>query len=211
MATPHRNPALAQLDKQLKAEHPGITIGWIADQHHSSNSEHQPDPDGTVDALDPMLGPHYSWEDAHRDVNALVKSRDKRIWYIIWDGKIISSQVNPWIWRTYTGTDKHTNHFHICTVEQNEDSNVEWHIYTRRNNMIPTIEIGGTKPLLRKGMTDNDMPGGVHHISRMQRLLGITDDGIFGTLTDTALKKYLGSSYKGTVDTDAWRKILGLW
>lgn len=209
MATPHRNPALQRLDNQLKAAHPGIVIGWIADVHHASTSEHQPDPDGTVDALDPMIGPHYSSVDADRDVEALVKSQDKRIWYIIWNGHIISSQIQPWVWRTYTGSDKHTNHYHICTLEKYEDSNVEWSIYVPKT--IPTIEIAGTKPLLHKGDTDNEMPGGVHHIARMQRLLGIEDDGNFGPITDTALKKYLGSSYKGTVDRDAWRKLLGLW
>jgi hypothetical protein len=208
MVSPFLNPALTILRAQLRVQHPGIIVGWIGDASHSSReSDHNPDPDGSVDAIDPMIGEHYTRLDAQRDVDALVKSRDKRIHYLIWERRIISSVVNAWEWRSYTLSDPHTGHFHLSTLDSREKSMTEWSIYVP--NTVPTIEIGGTKPLLCKGMSD--VPGGVAHIKRMQAWLGVTEDGDFGPATEESLKHYLGSSYKGVVDMDAWRKILGLW
>jgi hypothetical protein len=187
-----------------------MVIGTIGDASHSSqSSDHNPDPDGSVDAIDAMIGPHYTTAHGNHDVAALIKSRDKRIKYIIWQQHIISSVVSPWVWRAYNGDDPHTGHWHLSTLDQYEKSTAEWSLYVPSN--VPTIEIGGTKPLLRQGMTDDNMPGGVAHIHRLQRELRITDDGVFGPVTDEALRKFLGTSYHGTVDMDAWRKILGLW
>lgn len=208
MVAAHRNPALNKLDSQLKAKHPGIVIGWIGDQkHQGEKSDHNPDPDGTVDALDPMIGTHYTIIDVRNDVDSLVKSRDKRIAYIIWNHRIISSTISPWIWRNYDGDDPHTNHWHISTLDKYETSTTEWKIYMPVK--VPTIELTGTLPLLKKGMEDQD--GEVAHIWRVQKLLQITADGVFGPLTETALKRYLGTTYHGTIDADAWRKLLGLW
>jgi hypothetical protein len=207
MVAAHRNPALNKLDSQLKAAHPGMEIGWIADKNHKPPSDHIPDPDGTVDALDPMLGTHYTRDDAERDVLALAKSRDKRIAYIIFQRQIISSTVKPWVWRPYSGSDPHTGHWHISTLDEQENSTTEWKLYVPYN--VPTIEISGTVPLLKQGMADQ--PGAVAHIHRMQHLLGVTADGDFGANTEKALRTYLGTSYHGTVDLDAWRKLLGLW
>jgi hypothetical protein len=37
---------------------------------------------------------------------------DKRIAYIIYDGRICSHILN-WKWRKYTGANKHTKHMHV--------------------------------------------------------------------------------------------------
>lgn len=204
----HNNPAIAQLKKQLLALHPGMVIGTIGDAAHSSEtSDHNPDADGTVDALDAMLGPAYGPVSAQSDVDSLVRSRDKRIHYVIYRGMIISSTVEPWVWRKYEGSDPHVNHWHLSTRDQYEASTVEWKLYMPTT--VTQVVVTGHKPALRKGMQDED--GAVRHIWRIQKFLGVTADGVFGSETDKALKGFLGSSYTGVLDLQDWQKILGLW
>jgi hypothetical protein len=55
-------------------------------------------------------------------IRALAKSGDKRISYIIFDGKIASSKA-AWRWRPYDGINQHTHHAHISfTPKGDEDS-----------------------------------------------------------------------------------------
>jgi hypothetical protein len=51
--------------------------------------------------------------DAEQIVQALVRSHDARIKYIIWHHRIINSQVQPWLWRINSGRNPHTKHFHL--------------------------------------------------------------------------------------------------
>jgi hypothetical protein len=48
----------------------------------------------------------------------LAKS-DKRISYIIFDGKIASAK-SAWRWRTYTGINKHRHHCHISFTSKGD-------------------------------------------------------------------------------------------
>ena len=93
--------------------------GWIADARHlaTGTSDHIPDPSsGVVRAIDvdrdvsgkakPDLMP-----DIADQLRRLAKT-DKRIKYIIFDGKITSAK-SAWRWRTYTGVNKHRHHLHI--------------------------------------------------------------------------------------------------
>jgi hypothetical protein len=102
--------------------------GWIGDLRHSSRpSDHNPDPStGMVRAIDvdrdvykggkPDLMPDIA------DQLRLLAKTDKRIKYIIFDGKIASVK-SAWRWRTYTGINKHRHHMHISfTTKGDEDS-----------------------------------------------------------------------------------------
>ena len=91
--------------------------GWIGDNRHSSRpSDHNPDATGIVRAIDidrdlsgkakPDLMP-----DLADQIRYAAKS-DKRIAYIIFNGKIASSK-SLWRWRTYRGINPHTKHCHI--------------------------------------------------------------------------------------------------
>ena len=93
--------------------------GWIGDLRHSSTvSDHNPDPSSgfIVRACDfdrdvsgktkPDLMP-----DIADQLRRLAKT-DKRIKYIIFEGKIASVK-GAWRWRTYTGINKHRHHLHI--------------------------------------------------------------------------------------------------
>jgi hypothetical protein len=56
--------------------------------------------------------------DARKLAEALVVSRDRRILYLISNAQIISSVIQPWIWRKYNGTNAHRHHMHISVVPE---------------------------------------------------------------------------------------------
>jgi hypothetical protein len=91
--------------------------GWLGDQRHQSRpSDHNPDAKGIVRAIDidrdlagkakPDLMPDLA------DQIRLCAKSDKRISYIIFNGKIASAKQS-WKWRTYDGINKHNHHCHI--------------------------------------------------------------------------------------------------
>jgi hypothetical protein len=98
--------------------------GWIGDSRHSTRkSDHNPDEQGWVRAIDvdrdlsgkakPDIMP-----DVADQLRALAKS-DKRISYIIFDGKIASAK-SLWRWRKYTGINQHRHHLH-CSFSSKGD------------------------------------------------------------------------------------------
>jgi hypothetical protein len=100
--------------------------GWLGDSRHAARkSDHNPDGEGWVRAIDisrnlsgkpkPDIMP-----DVADQLRLLAKS-DKRLSYLIFDGKIASSK-SAWRWRTYTGVNKHNHHCHISfTTKGDED------------------------------------------------------------------------------------------
>ena len=108
--------------------------GTIGDTAHAiRNSDHNPwvkdGAIGVVTAIDITQDPEDGC-DAEEIVQALVHSRDPRIKYIIWNRRIISSQVRPWTWRNYTGSNPHTKHFHLSVKSDKAfyDSTEAWQI-----------------------------------------------------------------------------------
>ena len=90
--------------------------GWLGDKRHALRvSDHNPQPDsGIVRAYDfnADLGPSkHEIHDIVDQLRLLARS-DKRISYIIFDGKIASWKRN-YKWRKYTGSNPHRGHFHI--------------------------------------------------------------------------------------------------
>lgn len=100
---------------------PASAWGSIADSAHSSSSDHYPHfypalgSTAVVCARDfphaPALG-----MDGGAITEALRRSRDSRIAYVIFNGRIFSSTTAPWTWRPYSGSDRHDTHFHVSTV-----------------------------------------------------------------------------------------------
>jgi hypothetical protein len=108
-----------QLREQIDDEYPERSRksdGWIGDSRHSARkSDHNPNAHGIVRALDITsdLGTHP--EEAHALVEKIrqcAKRGDKRIKYIIYDGKIMSP-ILGWKRRKYRGANPHRSHFHI--------------------------------------------------------------------------------------------------
>jgi hypothetical protein len=118
------SPKLCKAGQQLRLQIDDTYVsrdktsdGWIGDYRHSQRpSDHNPDEQGIVRAIDidrdlsgktkPDLMP-----DLAEQIRLCAKS-DKRISYIIFDGKIASSKKS-WVWRTYDGINKHNHHCHV--------------------------------------------------------------------------------------------------
>lgn len=119
ITTPKLSKAAQTLRAQINAKWPKrdkSSDGWIGDTRHQARpSDHNPDENGWVRAIDvdADLTKKYkdqSWDLAN-ELRLLAKAGEKRISYIIHHGKIASSRMN-WKWRTYKGN-PHTGHIHI--------------------------------------------------------------------------------------------------
>jgi len=109
-----------QLREQIDDDYPDRdrkSDGWIADARHvaKGNSDHIPDARGIVRALDIDANLNAHPEETYALVEKIRKSAkrgDKRIKYLIYDGRI-SSPILNWKWRKYKGANPHRSHFHI--------------------------------------------------------------------------------------------------
>lgn len=103
--------------------------GTIGDQAHSARtSDHNPDADGDVCALDAKrLSPRT---DNLAVARALVASRDARIKYVIADGRMWSSYpargYAAWAERPYTGANAHAEHVHLSVTQAGKNSRARW-------------------------------------------------------------------------------------
>ncbi len=108
-----------QLREQIDDDYPDRdrkSDGWIADARHlaKSTSDHIPR-DGIVRAIDIDSDLSAHKEEAYalvEKIRKLAKNGDKRIKYIIFDGKIMSP-ILGWKRRPYRGANPHRSHFHI--------------------------------------------------------------------------------------------------
>ena len=125
--TPKLCKAGQQLRLQIDDSYPDrdrTSDGWVGDTRHAARpSDHNPDAKGIVRAIDidrdlsgkakPDLMPDLA------DQIRLCAKSDKRISYIIFNGKIASS-MQAWRWRTYTGINKHNHHIHISFTKKGD-------------------------------------------------------------------------------------------
>jgi hypothetical protein len=115
--------------------------GWLGDTRHSvRKSDHNPDKNGIVRALDidADLGAHK--EEAYALVEKIrkcAKRGDKRIKYIIYDGKIMSP-ILGWKRRKYTGPNPHRHHFHVSFTTLGDKDGSWFDLEGDRNERIQT-------------------------------------------------------------------------
>jgi hypothetical protein len=101
--------------------------GWVADARHvaAGTSDHIPHPEtGVVYAIDvdrdvsgttkPDLMP-----DIANQIRLAAKAGDKRIAYVIFEGRIASSRMG-WRWRKYSGSNPHNHHCHISFTKKGD-------------------------------------------------------------------------------------------
>ncbi|MDL5055908.1 LysM peptidoglycan-binding domain-containing protein [Geitlerinema calcuttense] len=137
--------SLGTLRSQVNAAYPNrdkASDGWIGDAAHAKNtSDHNPwikikensKTVGIVTALD-IDKDLSATEKVGRIVDALVLHKDKRIKYIIWNSRIISSYAAngyaAWVWRPYSGKNKHTEHVHISVKAEQQffDDASDWRL-----------------------------------------------------------------------------------
>ena len=97
--------------------------GALGDVRHAARpSDHNPDPaTGWVRAvdIDADLRSHKSEAFDFADQLRLLARSDKRISYIIFNGKIASYKRN-YKWRNYTGINPHKTHIHVSFTSQGD-------------------------------------------------------------------------------------------
>lgn len=101
------------------------TVGDLA--HSARKSDHNPDENGTVMAMDITHDPANGC-DGKVLAESLRQSRDPRIKYVIWDQRIFSSTVQPWKWRPYNGTNPHSKHVHVSVAGPAADKPGTWNV-----------------------------------------------------------------------------------
>lgn len=115
--------ALLKLREQINAAYPKrskVSDGSIGDTAHSPRaSDHNPDANGIVNAIDITNDPANGCDGA-KLAEALRLSRDPRIKYVIFAGRIFSSKKQPWVWRPYDGVNRHDKHVHISVQNDGE-------------------------------------------------------------------------------------------
>ena len=101
--------------------------GWIGDSKHSARkSDHNPDEQGWVRAIDidrdlsgkpkPDIMPYVA------DQLRVLAKTDRRISYLIFDGKIASAR-SLWRWRKYKGINQHRTHLHCSFTRKGDQDN----------------------------------------------------------------------------------------
>lgn len=178
------------------------TIGDAAHRHRPS--DHNPDENGTVNALDVTHDPR-SGLDSEQLAQALVRSKDRRIKYIISNKKICSGegQSQPaWKWRPYSGANAHDHHVHVSVRKQFEDDTTPWELSgvmsPQTNNFV------APPPLVKIGSRGNA-------VMEVQKLLDLElKDGIFGPRTYAAVQHFQsahGLVTDGIVGPATWAKL----
>jgi hypothetical protein len=132
MATWHLNPALTRFRDAVNAAYPNrdkASDGTIGDAaHQATASDHNPDPDGSVDAWD-------------MDVDGVPVEHLKAVFqrhesskYWIHAGQIAS---RDWGRRTYDGGNLHNHHVHWNTRSSHENSTAPWEVDVNLNDRVP--------------------------------------------------------------------------
>ena len=97
--------------------------GWLGDAKHAARkSDHNPTAEGIVRAIDidADLRSHKSEAFDLADQLRLLARSDKRISYIIFNGKIASWRGN-YKFRPYKGINPHTKHIHVSFTAKGDD------------------------------------------------------------------------------------------
>ena len=134
---PKLSQSAIQLREQIDDTFPDrdrSSDGWIGDTRHAARkSDHNPDEQGWVRAIDidrdlaGKKGKPDLMPDLVDQIRALAKRGDKRIAYIIFDGKIASPR-KAWRWRTYTGINQHRTHAHFSFTKQGDEDRTFFNI-----------------------------------------------------------------------------------
>lgn len=187
-------PALVTLAEQIDAVWPGSgpTDGTIGDlSHQARRSDHNPNSAGAVTALDVD---EVIEDRGELLVSELVESRDRRIKYLIHEGRIWRSYDKPgipaWTAGPYSGTNAHLSHVHISvsSVRERWEDDRRWRIDLTNGDTMTTIKRGDTgltvelyqralvawHPTLAADLDETDFP----------------IDGAFGPLTQRAVSYY---------------------
>lgn len=135
---PYLVACLSTLRAEFNAENPARdkgADGWIGDAaHQAETSDHNPDSQGRVLAIDiDVTGPWPADDGLAGYVSFIIgrcrSGAETRLEYVIFQ-RIIYSRSNNWRAGTYTGADPHTNHAHFSARHDHtgQSSTADWNL-----------------------------------------------------------------------------------
>lgn len=195
--------SLDVLRSQINSQYPRrskVSDGTIGDTKHSARvSDHNPNEKGVVCALDITHDPANGLN-SEALAEALRKSKDPRIKYIISNRKIAASYatggVGAWVWRRYTGANPHDKHCHISVLSDRADNISPWKLPTILDTAAPVVSVAPA-PRVADIPKDDDTPRGnpdIWHIQRRLKVMNYSpgdDDGIWGGKTSGAIAAFI--------------------
>lgn len=194
------NRALTNFRAAVNVRWPGrdrTTDGTIGDAaHRSTTSDHNPDPDGSVDAWDMDAdGP-----DIEACIEAFQAHESAGYWIY---NRVIAHRSTGWRRVPYTGSNPHTSHVHWNTRPSHEGSRAAWVIPTRSR-------VGGDDPGARVlRLTSPIMTG--RDVRFVQAWIGESRcgaaDGEYGPRTVAGVRWYQGMrgiAVDGVVGRQTW-------
>lgn len=212
-------PALEKLRLQINTLFPSrdkSSDGSIGDTAHASRgSDHNPWVKdgrlGIVTAIDITHDPGTL--DAHRLAEALRKSADPRLKYIISSGRIASAEIASFKWRPYHGSNPHNHHIHISVKSDKAlwSNTYAWDFVYSAAPASPPIVPPAFATTLRVGDRSDNTPiaaravgmlnykGVVYsremetYVREFQKSHGLIADGVIGPQTWNAIVHMKGS------------------
>lgn len=206
---------LLMLRAQINAKYPGRkkdSDGTIGNAEHSARtSDHNPDTDGVVKALDTTHDPAHGF-DSYAFSDMLIRNRDPRIKYVISNRRIASGPTgpSPWIWRKYTGANPHDHHNHVSIRREARyfDDEMPWKLDGSPAVGSPSVEHAtSTYVAPRRTLAFNSTGKDVAYL---QRMIGVKVTSKFDqpTLAKTiTLQKRWKLTADGRVGPMTWAKI----
>lgn len=175
------------------------TIGDKAHQALGNKSDHNPWFNNIVTAVDFTDHPDTGLN-CTQLADALIKSKDRRIKYIIDNGRIINLTPGHKYhgeWRAYTGLNSHSKHLHLSVLPNQCDIAGDWNLWIFR--------------LLTLGMWN----GEIGTLQRRLNLYGadLKVDEKFGPITEAAVRSFQRFRSNLTVDGivgPATKRALGM-
>jgi hypothetical protein len=138
--------------------------GWIGDKRHSARkSDHNPTAEGIVRAIDidADFRSHKAEPYDFADQLRLLARLDKRISYIIFNGKIASYKRN-YKWRKYTGINPHKTHIHVSFTAKGDTDGSMFQIPLLTGEPLNGASKGSSSKLGKKlfGSRNSNLPSG---------------------------------------------------
>lgn len=203
--------------------------GWIGDTAHAGRvSDHNPDAGGIVRAFDTDEDLDGDKADKGRDgwsvAEGLRLSKDDRIKYVIYEGRMFSSYNHPdapsWTWRPYTGENAHRHHVHLsiqpsqtASIDMSSWSLLHWARVVRGTIVPagpPAKQLASVQlPVLRKGHSGGDVKA-LQILLRAKTGATLEADGIYGDDTATAvlnLQKYMKLTPDGVTSPRVYQAL----
>lgn len=207
--------SLIQLRKEVNDKWPQrskVSDGTIGNAEHSARtSDHNPDDDGVVKAMDITHDPAKGL-DSEALAQTLIRNKDDRIKYVISNKKIASGAPGPqpWKWRPYTGKNPHNHHVHVSVRREARffDDRRDWDLLDVSAPATTTVD----PPPARASLRESQIPS--NEVRELQKLLGFKEeeiDGVYGPRTKARVIEFQRLKDlidDGVVGSYTWQELL---